>query len=252
MQILHLARDSEVRPHHQARTPQTKADTTHLAPRFHPMGGSYPKTTRKGHGSDYIQDAQAAADTTPKTTEQPQGELLVEGCGRIAEFLAQAPWNEKREGLSATEPEIEQRLHSHNSICRRLTMMLEELPAATIPMADSKKLQQLHRILHQVMMPGWPVEWLQQEIIVAVSVWHDLRCFNPGLDVEVVHILETRGDAGRARCTLHFGGASIRSLTFQTRRVACSANMRSREGTCISGEIYCGSAFIATNPRTLP
>ena len=59
MQILHLARDSEVRPHHQARTPQTKADilsrpicTTHLAPRFPPMGGSYPKTTRKGHGSE--------------------------------------------------------------------------------------------------------------------------------------------------------------------------------------------------------
>jgi len=59
-----------VRPHHQARTPQTKADiqsrpmcTTHPAPRYHQMGGSYPKTSQKGHGSErelnYSQDAQA-------------------------------------------------------------------------------------------------------------------------------------------------------------------------------------------------
>jgi len=54
MQILHQARDSEGRLHHQARTLQKKADIlsrpmymTHLAPRFHPMGGSYAKTTQK-------------------------------------------------------------------------------------------------------------------------------------------------------------------------------------------------------------
>jgi len=35
--------------------------------------------------------------------------------------------------------------------------MLEELPAEAIPMADSKKLQQLHRILQQGRVPGWPV-----------------------------------------------------------------------------------------------
>jgi len=132
------------------------------------MGGSYAKTTLKGHGSErvsnYIQEAQAAADTTPKTTEQPQGELLAKGCGKIVEFLAQAPWNEKREGLSATQPDIEQHLHSHNNICLLLTMMLEELPAETIPMADTKKLQHLHRILQQSMMLGWPVEWSQPEI----------------------------------------------------------------------------------------
>ena len=69
MQILHPARDSEGRPHHQERTLQIKADirsrpmcTTHLAPRFHPMGGSYAKTTLKGHGSErvsnYIQEVQ--------------------------------------------------------------------------------------------------------------------------------------------------------------------------------------------------
>jgi len=75
------------------------------------MGGSYAITTQKGHGRErvfnYIQDAQAAEDTTPKTSEQPHGELLAKGCGGIAEFLAQTPWNEKREGLSATQSDIE-------------------------------------------------------------------------------------------------------------------------------------------------
>jgi len=70
MQILHLTREKKVRPHYQARTPQTKADiqsrpmcTTHPAPRYHSMGGSYPKTSQKGHGTErelnYSQDAQA-------------------------------------------------------------------------------------------------------------------------------------------------------------------------------------------------
>jgi len=64
MQIRHPTRENKVRPHHQARTPQTKADiqsrpmcTTHPAPRYH------PKTSQKGHGSEreliYSQDAQA-------------------------------------------------------------------------------------------------------------------------------------------------------------------------------------------------
>jgi len=44
MQILHPTRESEVRPRHQAQTPQKKAHiqnrpmrTTHLAPRHHPI-----------------------------------------------------------------------------------------------------------------------------------------------------------------------------------------------------------------------
>jgi len=135
------------------------------------MGGSYAKTTQQGHDSErvfnYTQDAKAAADTTPKTTEQPQRELLATGCGRMAEFLAQAPWNEKREGLSTTQPDIEQHLYSHNNICRSLTKMLAELLAETIPNAESKKLQQLHRILQQSMMLGWPGEWLQPEISIS-------------------------------------------------------------------------------------
>jgi len=110
------------------------------------------------------QATQTAADTRPKTTEQPLLGLFAEGCGRIAEFLAQAPWNEKQEGLSATQPEIEKHLYSHNSACHRLTMMLEELPTEAIPTAASKTLQQLHRTLQHSMMPSWPVEWLQPEI----------------------------------------------------------------------------------------
>ena len=92
--------------------------TTHLAPRYHPLGGSYAKTIQQGHDGEkelnYGQDAQAEGETRPKFTEQPQGLLIAEGCGRIAEFLAQAPWNEKREGLSATQPELEKHLHSRH------------------------------------------------------------------------------------------------------------------------------------------
>ena len=79
---------------------------THLAPRYHPFGGSYAKTMQKGHEGEntfkYGQDAQAEREMRSKTTEQPKGWLIAEGCGKIAEFLAQAPWNEKRDGLSAT------------------------------------------------------------------------------------------------------------------------------------------------------
>ena len=46
MQILHPTRENKVRPRHQARTPQKKADIqsrpmcmTNPAPRYHPMGG---------------------------------------------------------------------------------------------------------------------------------------------------------------------------------------------------------------------
>jgi len=57
MQILHPTRESEVRPRHQAQTPQKKADTqnrpvrtTHLAPRYHPI----IKQTDEGARLDYF------------------------------------------------------------------------------------------------------------------------------------------------------------------------------------------------------
>jgi len=43
---------------------------------------------------------------------------MAEGCGRMAEFLAQAPWDEHRDGLIATQSEREKNLNSHNLICR--------------------------------------------------------------------------------------------------------------------------------------
>jgi len=143
------------------------------------MGGSF---TQKGHGGEkafnHTQVVQAVEDTRPNTTEQAQGGLLAEGCGRMAEFLAQAPWNEKREGLGVTHPGIEQHLHSHNSICHRLTLMLEELPAEAISTTEGKKLQQLHRILQLRRMPDWPGECLQPEISA------------PGFDVVISEIAE--------------------------------------------------------------
>jgi len=113
-----------------------------------------------------------------ETTEQPQGRLIAEGCGGIAEFLAQALWNEKPEGLRATQPELEQYLYSHNSTCHRLAIMLEELPTDAIPTAVRQTLQQIHRTLQNSMMPGWPVEWLQPEIST------------PGFDVVISEIAE--------------------------------------------------------------
>jgi len=186
MQILHPARDREVKSHYQAGTLQAQAAilsqpqcTTHLAPRFHTMGCNFSYTAQKGHGSEkvfnYIQDTQTAEDTTTKTPEQPYAELLAQGCGRIAEFLAQAPWNEKREGLSSTHSDTEQHLLSHNNTCRRLAMMLEELLAETIPMAESKKLLQLERISQQSMMMGWPGDRLQPEISTRDSTWRSAK-----------------------------------------------------------------------------
>jgi len=172
IQTLHLIRGREATPHFQGWAQQKKSDTqsrqihtTPFAPRFHPMGGSF---TQKGHGGEkglnYTQVAQAAEDTRLNTTEQAHVGLLAEGCGRMAEFLAQAPWNERREGLGATHLGIEQHLHSHNSICHRLTLMLEDLSTEAIPTAKGKKLQQLHRILQLSRMPDWAGECLQPEI----------------------------------------------------------------------------------------
>ena len=107
------------------------------------MGGSF---TQKGHGGkalNSIQDAQAVEGMRFNTTEQAHVGLLADGC----EFLAQAPWDERRVGLGTTHLGIEQHLRSHNSICHRLKLMLEDLPTEAIPTAEGKKLQQLHRIL---------------------------------------------------------------------------------------------------------
>jgi len=83
----------------------------------------------------------------PIITGKPRGPRTAEGCGRLAEFLSQAPWDEQRDGLITTQPELEKHLKSHNFICFCLTVMLENLPTEAIPTADSKILQQTHKIL---------------------------------------------------------------------------------------------------------
>jgi len=72
IQILHLTGESEVRPRHQARTPQKKADiqnqpmrTTHLAPRYHLIS----KKADEGARLDYFN----AHNTTCTTLGPTQG-----------------------------------------------------------------------------------------------------------------------------------------------------------------------------------
>jgi len=67
--------------------------------------------TQKEHGGDKvfnsIQDAQAVEGMRFNTAEQAHGGLLADRCGKMAEFLAQAPWDERRVGLGATHLGIE-------------------------------------------------------------------------------------------------------------------------------------------------
>jgi len=128
------------------------------------MGGSWTKTAHQRQDGNkefnHGRGAHVAADSTPPVTEQPQEGLLAAGCGRIAEYLALAPWSEKWEGLRATQPEIERHLHLQNSTC----VMLEELPEEAILTAESKILQQLHSILQHSRLLGWPMGCLHPEI----------------------------------------------------------------------------------------
>jgi len=82
----------------------------------------------------------------------------------MAEFLAQAPWDEpQRDRLIATQSDLEKYLNSYSFICCRLTEMLERLLTKAIPLAKSKILQQVHRILQNSMLLSWPLECLRPE-----------------------------------------------------------------------------------------
>ena len=88
---------------------------------------------------------------------------LVEGCGQLAEFLAQTPWEENRTGLGVTQIDVEQHLKSHNHICHQVIQMLEELPTEAIPTTEATKLQRLHSTMQLSCMCEWPKEFLQPE-----------------------------------------------------------------------------------------
>jgi len=92
------------------------------------MGGSFTQQElRDDKATNSIQDAQRVS-TKINTALQAHVGPLADSCGRMAELLAQAPWEERRAGLGATQLGIKQHLGSHNSICHRLTQMLEDLP----------------------------------------------------------------------------------------------------------------------------
>jgi len=125
--------------------------TTFAAPQHHPFGGGYASkgmTCGQGWetGQGCVSQAQDKIVKMTIITGNQAGLLMVKGCGELAEFLAQAPWQEQRDGMTATQPELAKHLNlqPHKSLP---TEMLEILPLEAIPTGDSKILQKLHRIL---------------------------------------------------------------------------------------------------------
>jgi len=76
-----------------------RATATHTqvwAPLFHPTGGSFSQQKYDiDKATNPTQDA-LRIDTIIHTTVQTHVGPLAEGCGRLAEFLAQTPWEEKK------------------------------------------------------------------------------------------------------------------------------------------------------------
>ena len=151
------------------------------------MRTGYPAVRHQPFSGDYALDASTrqrsnpAPQYTPRTTadteEQfldpgmPRGPRTAEGCAKIPEFLGHAPWGEQREGLIATQSELEVFLNTHNLICHLvchlLTEKLESLPREAIPMAESKILLQMHRNIQYSILRNWPQEWLRPETSTA-------------------------------------------------------------------------------------
>jgi len=106
-------------------------------------------TTQESHGQILHQERAAAN--------------LAEGCGQLAEFLAQFPWEEKRTGLGFAQLDVEQHLNSHNHICHRVMQMLEDLPIEAIHTTVATKLQRLHSVIQLSYIREWPEVFLQPE-----------------------------------------------------------------------------------------
>ena len=106
-----------------------------------------------------LHQERAAANLGPRSL--PHVGPLAEGCGQLAEFLAQT--EENRTGLGVTQLDVEQHLKSHNYICHRVLQMLEELPTEAIPTTEATKLQRLHSTIQLSCMCEWPKEFLQPE-----------------------------------------------------------------------------------------
>jgi len=106
-------------------------------------------TTQESHGKILHQERAAAN--------------LAEGCGRLAEFLGQFPWEEKRIGLGSAQLDVQQHLDSHNRICHRIRQMLEDLPIEAIHTSVTTKLQRLDSTIQLSDIREWPRMFLQPE-----------------------------------------------------------------------------------------
>ena len=88
---------------------------------------------------------------------------LAEGCGRLAEFLGQFPWEEKRIGLGSAQFDVQHHLDSHNCTCCRIRQMLEDLPIEAIHKSVATKLQRLNSAIQLSNIWEWPRMFLQPE-----------------------------------------------------------------------------------------
>ena len=99
--------------------------TAHAGTRHHPFGGKYAKDVTYRQGGDatpnYAPRVHVGAEKKPTITGKPRGLRTVEGCSRLAKILAQAPWDEQRDRLITTQPELEKHLKSHNLVFHHLT-----------------------------------------------------------------------------------------------------------------------------------
>jgi len=107
IQWQNLHRERAAAPHSQIWAQQKKSETSRPphsispAPRRHPMGGSFTQQEQiDKKKANPIQETQGEG-TRVNTAEQVHVGPLADGCGRMAEFLAPAPWDERRVDLEA-------------------------------------------------------------------------------------------------------------------------------------------------------
>jgi len=121
-----VGRKTDEEQRHQPRKLRTKSSdfdsmrTAYPAARHHPLGQVYALEASTGGKSD------SASRYTPRTSAEAREQLLdteiqrgphtAEGCAKIAEFLAYAPWEEQRKGLIATQSEFRNLLNNHNLV----------------------------------------------------------------------------------------------------------------------------------------
>jgi len=158
----HCSQISATQERHWQILNQERA-AANLGPRSHPAGNSLAQQKpEKDKVTNHTQDAPTTDKINHNTVVTHVGPLA-EGCGKLAEFLAQTPWEEKRTGLGFAQLDVEQHLNSHNHICHRVMQMLEDLPIEAIHTTEATKLQRLHSAIQLSCIREWPKVFLQPE-----------------------------------------------------------------------------------------